>query len=52
MKKIAWYAKQLLPLTYRSKYKTQNGNSNFAVWRMWFGKVFEYENFIILNEGN
>ena len=43
---MIWYLKQLLPLTYRSHYMS-GGNKHFAVWRMWFGRVFAYEDFMI-----
>ena len=42
---MMWYLKQLLPLTYRSVYE-KAGKKYFAVWNMWFGRVFnndEYE---------
>ncbi len=41
--KCIWALKQLLPLTYRSRYRTSDGKSWFAVWRMWFGRVFDHE---------
>jgi hypothetical protein len=43
---VLYYFKQLLPLTYRSHYLIAEGGENkpvFAVWRMWFGKVFAAE---------
>ena len=40
--KLSWYVKQLLPLTYRSRY-TQDGKEMFCVFNMWFGKVFNSE---------
>lgn len=42
---MLWFLKQLLPLTYRSVY-SKGGKKYFAVWNMWFGHVFnndEYE---------
>lgn len=39
MKKIMFYLKQLLPMTYYSKYRVQTG-SELAIWTQWFGKVF------------
>lgn len=39
MKKIMFYLKQLLPMTYYSKYRVQTG-SKLAIWTQWFGKVF------------
>jgi hypothetical protein len=40
--RLIWYLRQLLPLTYRSRY-TENGRRHFAVWRMWFGRVFDHD---------
>lgn len=34
--------KQLLPLTYRTKYK-ENGKTYFTVWNMFFGKCYNQE---------
>lgn len=42
-----WYLKQLLPLTYRSKYQDSEGNKHFTVWRMWFGKCFNIDDVVI-----
>lgn len=39
---IIWYLKQLLPLTYRSRYKEGDKNY-FHVWNMWFGKCFNQD---------
>jgi hypothetical protein len=45
---IIWYFKQLFPLTYRSRYCYMSDSKNgkymrFAVWQMWFGFVFNYD---------
>lgn len=45
MKKIVYYLKQLLPLTYYSKYKVQNGVKELAIWTQWFGKPFNIKRF-------
>lgn len=45
--KLFWYLKQLFPLTYRSHYSDAIGERRFAVWKMWFGKVYQYEDVII-----
>lgn len=42
MRKLTWYARQLLPLTYQSHYKNDR-QQRFAVWKMWFGKVYDCE---------
>lgn len=46
MKKAIWYLKQLLPLTYRTKYG-KDGVKRFVVWRMWFGRCFAVDDFAI-----
>lgn len=46
MIRMAWYLRQLLPLTYRSHYRTDDVR-HFAVWRMWFGRVFDHEDVVI-----
>lgn len=46
---IGWYLKQLLPLTYRSFYRDANG-PRFAVWRMWFGRVFDLDDVRTLDQ--
>jgi hypothetical protein len=45
LKKLLWYLKQLLPLTYWSIYQEFDKNSDryktyFSIYRMWFGQVF------------
>ena len=42
MNRIAWYFKQLFPLTYRSRYH-KGGKKFFCVWRMWLGRCFAIE---------
>lgn len=43
MQKMIWRLRQLLPLTYRSHYRDADGVHWFAVWKMWFGRVFQHE---------
>lgn len=43
MRKLLWIVRQSLPLTYRSHYHNSEGEKLFAVWRMWFGRVFDYD---------
>lgn len=50
--RVFWYVKQLLPLTYRSKYKDTNGKRYFAVWKMWFGKVYKHDCYDITGKEN
>lgn len=45
--KIFWYLRQLLPFTYRSKYKTSDGKRHFAVWKMFLGNCYDYEDFVL-----
>lgn len=40
MRKIVWYLKQALPLTYRTFYG-ENSARHFVVWRMWLGRCFD-----------
>lgn len=46
MKKITYYLKQLLPLTYFSKYSVQNTNE-IAIWTQWFGKPYNIKRFTL-----
>lgn len=46
MNKLAWYFKQLFPLTYRSRY-VENGVTHFAVWQMWFGKCYNRDDIVV-----
>ena len=41
MTEFGWYLKQLLPLTYVSKYQL-HGKPCLSIWKMWFGKVFNH----------
>lgn len=45
-RRVTWYLKQLLPLTYRTHYG-KDGKEMFCVWRMWFGKCFDVEEYAI-----
>ena len=44
--KMKKHLKQLLPLTYRSYYRDGEGVKHFAVWKMWFGRVYKNEDVI------
>lgn len=46
---IVYWSKQLLPLTYRSKY-VKDGKKVFCVWRMWFGQCFDIEEYQIVED--
>ena len=39
--RIKWYFKQLLPLTYKTKYRS-DGQAYFDIWQMWLGIVFNH----------
>jgi hypothetical protein len=47
MKTLAHLARQIFPLTYRSRYSDSDGNRRFAVWKMWGGKVYRHEDFVL-----
>jgi len=49
---LAWYVKQLFPLTYRSHYGDEKGNRYFYVWKMWLGKVYDGEVYDITGREN
>ena len=46
MSKIKWLFKQLLPLTYWTKYK-EGDKQYFEIWNMWFGKSYNSVRFEI-----
>ena len=45
--KIIYLVKQLLPLTYHSKYRVQNGSKEIAIWTQWFGKPFNVKRYTL-----
>lgn len=45
--KLSWSLKQLLPLLYRTRYTDGTGRRHFVVWRMWFGRVFAYDDVVL-----
>ncbi|WP_117161453.1 hypothetical protein [Paraliobacillus sp. X-1268] len=49
--KIIWYLKQLIPLTYRTKY-TEDGVKYFTVWKMWLGKCYEVDSYEVKNSNH
>lgn len=51
MSKVTWHLRQMLPLTYRTRYRTADGRPHFAVWRMWFGRVFAHDD-VAMADGN
>jgi len=50
MNKLKWIIKQILPLTYRTKYVDEKNRKHFVVWKMWFGRQFNIDNVIYLNK--
>jgi hypothetical protein len=42
MAKLKWMIKQLLPLTYRTRYE-ENGKKYYSVWNMWFGRSYNID---------
>lgn len=40
MDKLYWYLKQLLPLSYNTRFELADGTKCVSTWRCWFGKVF------------
>jgi len=42
-----WYLKQLLPLTYRSRYLASDSCQRFCVWRMWLGRCFAIDDILV-----
>ena len=45
MNKILFYIKQLLPLTYYTKYRVQTGERYLDIWTQWFCKPFNIKHF-------
>ena len=45
--RIVWHLRQLLPLTYRSRYRDEAGRRHFCVWKMWMGRCFEVEDVVV-----
>ena len=39
MSKLCWYLKQLVPLTYWTRYKDSEGN-HIVIWKMWLGNSY------------
>jgi len=50
MNKFNYYIKQLFPLTYYSKYRVKNGDTEYkelAIWTQWMGKPFNIKQFTL-----
>lgn len=48
---MMWYLKQLFPLTYRTTY-VQNGEKHFTVWKMWLGRCYNIDDYVVSNKKN
>jgi hypothetical protein len=44
---MSWYLRQLLPLTYRTRYYAEDGKKHFCVWNMFLGRCYNIEDYII-----
>jgi hypothetical protein len=51
MFKLIWILRQSIPLTYRTHYRTADGQRWFCVWRMWMGRCFAVEH-VAMADGN
>ena len=49
MKKISFLVKQILPLTYVSKYRS-DGKKYLTVWKQWFGKLYNVHTYTLLQQ--
>lgn len=47
MMKLIYILKQILPLTYYTKYRVQIGTKELAIWTQWFGKPFNIKRFTL-----
>lgn len=48
MSRFVWYVKQLVPLTYRTRYEKE-GQKHFTVWKMWRGRCYAIDDVVIAN---
>lgn len=46
MNKVKWYFKQLVPLTYRTEYRDEEGK-HYTVWNMWMGRCYNIDDVIV-----
>lgn len=47
MNKLLFYIKQLLPLTYYTKYRVQTGERYLDIWTQWLCKPFNIKHFTL-----
>ncbi len=45
--RIKWYVKQILPLTYRTKYRDENRALHYCVWNMWLGHSYNKDDVVV-----
>lgn len=38
---MLWYLKQLVPLSYWTRYSDDAGKQHLCLWHMWFGRCFD-----------
>ena len=41
--KLKWCLRQLLPLTYRTRYGDGGDRQHFVVWKMWMGRCYQID---------
>jgi hypothetical protein len=47
IERIKWYFKQLLPLTYRTRYRDEDGAAHYCVWNMWLGRCYNIDDVVL-----
>ena len=45
--KIGWCLRQLVPTTYRTRYKDGDNAMHFCVWRMWLGRSYKIDDVVV-----
>jgi hypothetical protein len=48
MSTFVYFLKQLLPLTYRTRYWDPQHQLHFCVWRQWFGRCFKVDDVVVV----
>ena len=48
MSTLRYYLKQILPLTYRTRYWDAQHQLHFCVWRQWFGRCFNVDDVVVV----
>ena len=48
MSTLLYYLKQLLPLTYRTRYWDAQHQLHFCVWRQWLGRCFNVDDVVVV----